>query len=50
MSSFEYRVHVEAPTQAQADQIMAERLLPEERYDFVDDYSINYAATEGQSS
>lgn len=46
MSRFAYIVEVDAPTKEQADQVMAERVLPEEEYDFVGDYSIAYRDVE----
>lgn len=40
MTTFEYVVHVDAATREQADQVMAERLNPDEDYGFP--YAVGY--------
>lgn len=41
MATFTYTVRVECKDSAQADEVMAERLLPEEDYGF--DYAISFS-------
>jgi hypothetical protein len=44
MKAFQYVVTVECETQEQADQVMAERLTPEEDYGFT--YEVGYEKAE----